>query len=265
MTETKKPCLEITNLDFSYGEIPALSDISFGVNKGEVLGIIGPNGAGKTTLLKCLLKSAIPKCGSISLLGKPLSEYSSEQLARLVSYVPQETTVPFAFTVLDIVQMGRYPHYSPFESGIKKDPSLIQPILKHTGLSDLKDRSFNELSGGEKKRVLLARAFAQDSPFLLLDEPGSNLDIKHISSLLKILLTKQKQKNQTILFVTHDLNLAMTLANRLILLKRGAIIKKGTPGDTLTLETIRELYDVSVRIIEDKDSGAKFFSYRLDT
>lgn len=257
-------CLEVRNISFAYGRRTVLKDISFTARKGEILGILGPNGAGKTTLLKCLLRKEKIKEGELILWGKHIITYEQNEIARLVSYVPQEIFIPFPFTVFEIIMMGRYPHHAPLSLETNAEADVAQSILRETHTLELSGRFFNELSGGEKQRVLLARALAQKAPMMLLDEPSSNLDIKHITQLLGLLRKARKDRETTLIFVTHDLNLASCLADRLILLKQGSLHAMGKPGDIMTLSCISELYDVEVKMMEDPKTGMPIFTYPLD-
>jgi iron complex transport system ATP-binding protein len=257
-------CLEMKNVSFSYGTRSVLKDISFAAQKGEILGILGPNGAGKTTLLKCLLRKEKIKGGEMTLWGKRIAEYEQSEISRLISYVPQETFIPFSFTVFEVIMMGRYPHHAPLSLETNEEADIAQSILSETHTLGLSHRYFNELSGGEKQRVLLARALSQKTPLMLLDEPSSNLDIKHITQLLGLLRKARKDRGTTLIFVTHDLNLASSLADRLILLKDGTLQTMGKPADILTLSCIRNLYDSEIKMVEDPQTGMPIFTYPLD-
>lgn len=257
-------CLEITNISFSYGTRSVLKDISFSAHKGEILGILGPNGAGKTTLLKCLLRKEKIKEGKMTLWGKNIEIYQQSEISRLISYVPQEIFIPFSFTVFEVIMMGRYPHHAPLSLETYEEEVVAHSILSETHTLELSHRYFNELSGGEKQRVLLARALSQKTPLMLLDEPSSNLDIKHITQLLGLLRKARKESGTTLIFVTHDLNLASSLADRLILLKEGVIHAVGKPCDILTLSCIRILYDSDIKMVEDPHTGMPIFTYPLD-
>jgi cobalamin transport system ATP-binding protein len=256
--------LKITGLNFSYGTRSVLRDLSFSLNAGEILAVLGPNGAGKTTLLKCLLQKEKASSGNINVMGKDLSEYSGEKLATVFSYVPQETGVPFPYTVLEIIMMGRYPHYSQLTFLQESDRGFINDILKKTDTLELKERPFNELSGGEKQRVLVARSLVQDAEIILLDEPTSNLDIRHITDMLRILLKRKNETGKSILFITHDVNLASSFADRAILMKNGTITNSGTVQEILTLENIRNLYETDISIIKDPEKKITYFGYNID-
>ncbi len=255
-------CLAYHNVSFSYGERAVLRRISFSMDKGEILGILGPNGAGKTTILKCLLKTVSIKEGTINLFNKALTHYSQMEASRLISYVPQEINIPFSFSVSEVIMMGRYPHKSPISIEGDAERCLVEKTLLQIEGQSLAHRPFNELSGGEKQRILLARAMVQDTPLMLLDEPTSNLDIKNITMLLKILQERRNNTGQSILFVTHDLNFCASLADKAVLLKDGDILATGKPKDVLTPDNLRRLYETDVRIIEDAATGERFFTYQ---
>ncbi|HPB30020.1 MAG TPA: ABC transporter ATP-binding protein [Candidatus Sumerlaeota bacterium] len=252
-------CLSMTNVCFSYAKQPALNRVTFEARRGDILAILGPNGAGKTTLLKCLLKSLAPHEGSIEVLGRPLDALSAEEIGRLFSYVPQEVSMPFPYTVREVVSMGRYPLTPRFHEETREGHDRLEDSLARTRLSPLADRTFNDLSGGEKQRVLLARALAQEAPVMLLDEPTSSLDIRHAALVTEILLDVRKTFDRTILFVTHDLNLASVLADRVILMREGAVLASGDVSGVMIPEMIRAAYDTDVRTIADPETGHVFF------
>jgi iron complex transport system ATP-binding protein len=255
--------LGIHNVSFGYGDRAVLREVSFTVDKREIVGILGPNGAGKTTLLKCILRKEKTGKGDIQILGKSLNQYEQQELGRFISYVPQEIAFPFPYTVFQIVMMGRYPHSSPFDFETGKERELIENVLRKTRTMEFADRPFNEISGGEKQRVLIARALAQEAPLMLLDEPTSNLDIRHTTQILTLLFERRKETGHALLFVTHDLNLAVSLADRVILLKNGEMLGSGPPQEILTLEKIRELYEVNVKILNDPVTGFRLFGYEF--
>jgi len=255
--------LGIHSVSFGYGDRAILREISFTVGNGEIVGILGPNGAGKTTLLKCILRKERIGKGDIQILGKSLSEYGQQDLGRFISYVPQEIAFPFPYTVFEIVMMGRYPHHSPYDFETTQERDQIENVLHKTRTMEFADRPMSELSGGEKQRVLIARALAQEAPLMLLDEPTSNLDIRHTTQILALLFERRKETGHALLFVTHDLNLAARLADRIILLKNGEMLGSGPPQEILTSEKIRELYETPVRILQDPDTGFRLFGYQI--
>jgi len=258
-----KECLRLQDVSFTYGRGPVLEGVSFSALTGEILGILGPNGAGKTTLLKCLLRSETPDQGTIEIMGRDIGDYSQRELAGRISYVPQEMTMPFPYTVSEVAMMGRYPHLAGYSLETEKDGRIVMDTLEKTDTLELRDRLFNELSGGEKKRVVLARAMIQDAPIMLLDEPTANLDIRHITLLLESMLELRREKGRTLVFVTHDLNIASTIADRLILLKQGRIAAMGAPGEILDIERIRQVYETGVKMITDPETDRPFYGYRL--
>lgn len=251
-------CLSTENLSFSYGSIQALSNINLEVEEKEIVGILGPNGAGKSTLLRCILRKN-ENHGKIKLFNKNIEEYTDTEISRLVSYVPQETSLPFSFTVRQVVNMGRYPHQPSFSPERDKNTERTAEAMKAARISELADRPFNHLSGGEKQRVLLSRSLAQDSYLMLLDEPTANLDIRHISLFTNLLKERNAEQNGAIVLVTHDLNLASNLAHRIVLMKEGRIIASGTPKEIMNPENIEQAYETRVRMIKDEDR--RFFTY----
>lgn len=238
--------LRIRGLDFRYKNIKALEDVGIELNKGEILSIVGPNGAGKTTLLKCILRIVEPDKGTILIDGKDTSQIKGLDLAKSIGYVPQSSPSKFPITVFDVVLMGRRPYIAWKPS--KKDLEIIADLLRTMDLEDIAFRDFDQLSGGQKQKVLLARAFAQDVDYLLLDEPTSNLDLKHQLEVMEMISGMVKKKGIAAILAMHDLNLASRFSNRIVMLKGGKIFCTGKPHDVMTAENIRLVYGVEVSI-----------------
>jgi iron complex transport system ATP-binding protein len=238
--------LSIRGLDFRYKNIKALEDVGIDLNKGEVLSIVGPNGAGKTTLLKCIVGIVKPDKGTILIDGKDASRMRRLELARCIGYVPQSSPSKFPITVFDAVLMGRRPYIAWKPS--KKDLGVVADLLKSMDLEDVALRDFDQLSGGQKQKVLLARAFAQDSGCLLLDEPTSNLDLKHQMEVMEMISSMVKKKEAAAILAIHDLNLASRFSDTIIMLNAGKIVCTGKPLQVMTLENIRSVYGVEVVI-----------------
>ena len=188
--------LRINGLDFTYKNITALKDVGIDLNKEEVLSIVGPNGAGKTTLLKCILGIVKPDRGTILIDGRDVSRMKRLNLAKRIGYVPQASPSRFPISVFDTVLMGRRPYIAWKPS--KKDMEIVADILRSMDLEEVALRDFDQLSGGQKQKVLLARAFAQDTDYLLLDEPTSNLDLKHQMEVMEMIsgMVKKKERRQ---------------------------------------------------------------------
>jgi len=240
--------LKITDLNFSYLDSKVLSDINISVSPAEFVGIIGPNGAGKSTLLKSLLGFLNTPVESIQLNDKALIKYSKKELGKYIAYVPQETEFSFSFTVKEIVKMGRYPYSKGIGFISDKDERIIKDSMQKMEITEFANRNFNELSGGEKQRVVIASALAQQPKILLLDEPTSALDLHHQVDIYKILKTLQKENNLTTIVVTHDINLVAQYCERIILINHGKIIKDGKPDEVLQFKLLQEIFGVKVYI-----------------
>jgi iron complex transport system ATP-binding protein len=238
--------LTINDLSFSYGSSPVLKGVDLAVELGEVLGIVGPNGSGKSTLLKCINRILKTKHNTVFVDGKDINKLNLKELSKIMGYVPQSSVSVFPFTVFDIVMMGRTPyiHWSPSE----QDYKIIAETLDFLGLNELAMRHFNELSGGEQQKVMIARALAQQPKILLLDEPTSNLDIKHQLEILYILKNLAQSKYCSIVMAIHDLNIASRFSDKMLMLKKGCIFAAGTPENVLTEENIEAVYGIKAQV-----------------
>ena len=232
-----------------------LKDVSFRVGRGELVGVLGPNGSGKTTLLKILGGTLMPQSGSVSLDDRPLAVWSRREIARRVAFVPQETHAPFDFTVLDIVLMGRYPHLGTFTLEGPEDLAIARQALESTGTAEFEGRIFSTLSGGEKQRVVIAGALAQNPQLLLLDEPTASLDIGHEIELQTLLGRLNVDHGVTMVLSTHDLNLAAALCGRIVLLKNGQVLDAGPTEQVLTSGAVKALYGVEAAVERHPRSG----------
>lgn len=246
--------IEIENLSFAYSNELVVNNVSFSVDDGEFVGVIGPNGAGKSTLLKLIDGILQPKTGEIRLQNKPLQEYARKHLAKLLGFVPQNFSTVFSYSVSDIVMMGRYPHLSAFSPESPADHLIVEKSMKLTDVWHYRLRQFGELSGGEKQRVVLASAMAQEPKILLLDEPTSSLDIKYQYQFYRILHELQG-RGLIIVVVTHDINLAARYCRRLILLKNGKVVVDGAPEKVITKKMMESVYEVGVEILSHPVDG----------
>lgn len=243
--------LKINNISFSYGQDKKiLDDISLDVSQGDVLGILGINGAGKTTFIKCINNIFSPDFGTVKINGKDISSMTPKEIAQLIAYVPQYNGTFFNINVLDTVMMGRLPYAG--RSYSKKDREIVYNILEKMNLEKFAFRSISEMSGGERQRVFIARALAQQPKIIILDEPTSSLDLQNQLFILKIIEDLAKRDNLTIIMIIHDLNLASMFCSKLVMLKEGKIFAQGNSVDVLTEENISKVYKVSSKIsIED--------------
>ncbi len=246
--------LIVEDLSFAYDSVKALENISFKVEKGEFLGILGPNGSGKTTLLRCLSKVLGPKKGTVLLEGKDISLISLKTLASLIASVPSTLPTQFNLNVIDVVLIGRHPHSNGFRYWeTDEDVKVALEKMKLLSINHLSQRKLWMLSDGERQKVLIAKALAQEPKLLLVDEPTSHLDIKHQIEIMKLLRTLTRKK-VTIIAAMHDLNLAAWFCDKLLLLKEGKIYAAGEPQEVLKPKLIESVYGVKTTIV-NIDSG----------
>lgn len=243
--------LEIKEVHFNYGSISALENVTIKVERGEIVSLVGPNGSGKTTLLKCINKILKPKKGTILVQGVDVRKKSFKELAKFIGYIPQSTPASFPLSVFDVVLLGRKPYVNWGVSD--RDKEIVSEMLDAMGLKDLALRMIDELSGGEKQKVILARALAQEPEVLLLDEPTSNLDLRHQLEILNLVSGMVKEKGLSAIMAIHDLNLASRFSDKVVMLKEGKIYAAGEVELVLTQENIKETYRVEVMI--NNDSG----------
>jgi iron complex transport system ATP-binding protein len=246
--------LEVQALSFRFAERFILSDIQLAIAKGSLVGIIGPNGSGKTTLLKCMQQWLAPTAGTVLLNGRNLAELTRKEIARRIGVVPQQWETGFPFAVRDVVMMGRYPHWRPFQSATATDRLLVAEAMTAASVAQLAERSLNELSGGELQRVIIAQALAQSPELLLLDEPTSHLDIRHQIEITA-LIRRLTRQGLTAVTVMHDLNLAAQYCDCLILMADGRIVIAGDVAKVMTPEHLEPVFGVKVRLRTDEAGG----------
>lgn len=243
--------MKIEDLCYSYGEKPAVDKVSLTVQEGEFVGLIGPNGSGKSTLLKNVYRALTPDSGRILLDGEDLWKMSHRKSAQKLAVVGQENEVPFAFSVEEMVAMGRSPFKRLFETDSRHDRYMVHHALEHLGMAHLEKKNFLELSGGEKQRVLIARAVAQESDFFILDEPTNHLDIRYQLEIFDLI----RRLRVTVLAAMHDLNLAALYCDRLYVLKEGRVVLSGTPEEVLTPAHLEEVYGVRCTVERHPRTG----------
>ena len=240
--------LEINQVSFSYLNGDVLHDVSLSIGAGEIVGLLGPNGSGKTTLIKLVSGVLKPNRGEIEHDGLRLTQLKRKFIARRVAVVPQQFSIPFAFTARDVVMLGRIPFIKPFAEESEVDRRFVSGALEQVGINELAERRFDELSGGERQKVVLAMALAQQPKMLLLDEPTLHLDITHQVEILEMVRHLNREQGLTVVAAMHDLNLAALYFDRLILLKEGRIQADGAPVQVLTEDMIRDVFSASVRV-----------------
>lgn len=250
-----EPILSLRNVGFKYGSTWALSNIHLDVLKGELVGILGPNGSGKSTLVRIMDGILPPQQGEILLKEKPLHGYKRGRLAKEIALVAQETSFRFSFTALEVVLMGRSPHLKRLQFESKNDLKVALRSLEMMHALKLADRPIHELSGGEKQRVLIARALAQEPDVILLDEPTSFLDIKFKKEIFDLIATLAFEQGMTTVVVSHDIDLAALYCERLVMLKEGRIFQVGAPDEVITEPNIEAAYDCPVIVDKNPATG----------
>lgn len=249
--------LEAKNINIDISGKSIVKDISISASKGEFVGIIGPNGCGKSTFLRSIYRAIKPKSGTICLDGKDISKISFKESAKRVAVVGQFNNVNFDFTIEQMVMMGRTPYKRYMDRENKEDYDIVYESLKKVNMEKHSSRSFSTLSGGEKQRVLLARAMAQQAEMLILDEPTNHLDIKYQLQILGIV----KSMGIGVIAALHDLNLAVMYCTKLYILKNGQVIAYGKPEDILTKELIRDVYEVECDIEKNPLNKHMYIKY----
>jgi iron complex transport system ATP-binding protein len=254
--------IEVHNATFSYGEENIFQDISFKISRGEIFCLLGPNGSGKTTMLDCVLGSNKLKSGNIEINGENITSYNPRKLAQQISYVPQRHECAFPYRVIDVTLMGRAAYTGMFSAPTRNDREIARKALKVTGIYHLRRRPYTQLSGGELQLVMIARALAQNTSLIVMDEPTAHLDFRHELVVLETIMNLVKEKGISILMATHFPNHAFyfednNLNINIALLKNGQFISKGAPREILNEEKIEELYGVKSSLFFYSDNGKK--------
>jgi iron complex transport system ATP-binding protein len=242
------PLLNVRHLSAGYNDTNVIEDISFSLQPGEFVSILGRNGSGKSTLIKALQGMLKKSAGSVEVESENVFSLSARKLAKRIAYVPQISSLVFPFSVEEIIQMGRYIHQQRLSGPSPDDQKTAREVMELTGISHLRKKKIANLSGGEQQRVFIARALAQNTPLLLLDEPSSHLDISYQIEIYRILKRLQQEKGKTILSTEHNINLAIPYSQRLILLKKGKIYAQGSPEELITKSHIRNVFGAEVDI-----------------
>jgi iron complex transport system ATP-binding protein len=245
--------LTAQNISFAYDSRPVLNGISLAVEAGEFAGLIGANGSGKTTLLRLLL-GLLPASGEVWLCGDPLESLNRREIAKRATMVSQETRIDFAFTAREIVAMGRTPYLGRFTPERAIDREAIAHAMRETGTKELAKRPVTEISGGERQRIHLARALAQETRVILLDEPTANLDLAHQYEALE-LVREFTQSGGAALAAIHDLSLAARFCDRLLLLSEGKIVAVGSPAEVITESNLAHHFALRARVRYDEETG----------
>jgi iron complex transport system ATP-binding protein len=249
-----RPVLEARGLRHAYGATPVLRGLDLAVHSGEVLGLVGPNGSGKTTALRTLHRALVPDAGQVQLEGRDLTAYSGRERARRIAVMAQELSGEVPLSVADVVLLGRVPHSGSFGATTDEDLRISTDSLTSAGALHLARREFGVLSGGEKQRVLIARALAQQPRLLLMDEPTNHLDIGSQHQVLQIV----RERGLATVVVLHDLNLAARYCDRVIVLDAGRVLAEGSPAQALAASLVSDTYRVSAERATAADGTAQF-------
>ena len=245
--------IEIREAGFSYGKgLEVFEGLNFSAHTSGVFCLLGPNGCGKTTLLKCIAGLLKLKAGEILLHGRSIASLQRSAIASVIGYIPQEHTYTFAYSVFDIVLMGRAPHLGMFSSPSKADFEIAGECLDRVGIAHLRDKRFTEISGGERQMVLIARVLAQRPQIMLLDEPTSHLDFRNQTLVLRM-ISKLASDGLLVIMTTHVPNHAIIYASHVALMNQGRLVIIGKPEDVITEKNLREIYSIDVKIFQVSD------------
>jgi iron complex transport system ATP-binding protein len=244
----KSNVISVKNLSFSYNKKEVLHDLNFDIFERDFISILGPNGSGKSTLVNLISRVLKDYQGKIEVKGTDIKKLSSYDAAKMVAVVPQYTNPGFDFTVFEMIMMGRFPYISRFGTGKKEDFDMVRDVMEKTETSSFAGRKYSELSGGEKQRVIIAQALAQDSPILLLDEPTSHLDINFQIESMNLFLGLNRQENKTVVGIFHDINLAIQNSRKIMLLDEGMIYGFGSTEEIINRENISRVFGSDVFI-----------------
>ncbi len=253
--------LNLHDLSFAYDHDDIIQNINCSFVSGNFYSIIGPNGSGKTTLLDLISGFLKPCKGHIDIDKTPVLSLSKKEIAKKIALVSQDNIINFPFKVKDVIMMGRHPYIPRFSHPSDKDIQKVDRMMKICGIHHLSDRKINELSGGERQRCVVARALCQDTQVLLLDEAFSNMDIHHTLQMLRLVRNSVKEKNKLVISVFHDLNLASSWSDNLLMMKKGKIKVFGNSQDVLTQKTIKDVFDVASIVEFNEHAQAKQVYY----
>jgi iron complex transport system ATP-binding protein len=255
------PWLEISGLGFSHGPRRVVRDLTLAMRPGRHYVVAGPNGAGKSTLMDLLARLRRPESGRIALMGRDLAGYSPRDLARVISLAPQSSRFDFAFTVREVVRLGRRPYLGRWGRLGPGDEAVVEEAIDRLHLGALAGKPVTALSGGEAQRVVLARTLAQATPVVLLDEPTASLDVAQALDLMGT-LTGLAERGALVVTVTHDLGLAAAYADEMVLMRDGALVAAGPKDSTLTAELLERVFEAEAQVRVDPFTGGLALSFR---
>jgi len=244
--------LRVENLCKDFGSFHALSDVSFTMGKGRMVGLIGPNGCGKSTMMKCICGIHSITSGNVCIDGADVASMHSSELAKVVATVPAEPGQTFGMTVMDMVMLGRYPFVDRIWWETKDDEKAVREALRTFGLDDLRRKQVSLCSSGERQRALIAKAYVQEPKLMLVDEPTSHLDMKYKLDVMEY-LQSMARSDMTVMVAEHDISLMARYCDTCIIMKNGRIVTIGDPKEVVTADLIREVYEVDARVGLDED------------
>ncbi len=249
--------LIVQGLTYSIDKSPILFDVGFCIERGQFVGLVGPNGSGKSTLLKSIYRALRPDDGTIILDGTDIRRLSYKQSAQRMAVLCQESSPEFDYTVQEMVSMGRAPHHTLFEPDTTEDAEIIRTSLARVGMLQHAERYYSTLSGGEKQRVLIARALTQQTDFIILDEPTNHLDIYYKLQIMELV----KGLGITVLAAIHDLELACMYCDSLVILEKGQIVASGKPSEVLNVQLLQSVFRVKTELSVHKNSNTLHIKY----
>ncbi|OPX30013.1 MAG: heme ABC transporter ATP-binding protein [Candidatus Cloacimonas sp. 4484_143] len=247
--------IKIKKISLSYQEKKVIQNLSLDFAKGEFCALLGPNGAGKSTLLKALIGFHPVNEGKITIGNRELKHWQKAELAKQIAIIPQDFQLQFDYTVKELVLMGRFPYLGYWQNYSQQDKKVVDKVLQKLDLIRLQDELYSQLSGGERRRVSIARALVQETDILLMDEAFANLDINHQLEIMRLLSQINQEQNKLIILVSHNINLAAEYCKRIVMMKEGKLIADGTPEDVITNQTIRDLYEIDLTVIKNPVTG----------
>ena len=247
--------IKIKKISLSYQEKKVIQNLSLDFAKGEFCALLGPNGAGKSTLLKALIGFHPVNEGKITIGNRELKHWQKAELAKQIAIIPQDFQLQFDYTVKELVLMGRFPYLGYWQNYSQQDKKVVDKVLQKLDLIRLQDELYSQLSGGERRRVSIARALVQETDILLMDEAFANLDINHQLEIMRLLSQINHEQNKLIILVSHNINLAAEYCKRIVMMKEGKLIADGIPEDVITNQTIRDLYEIDLTVIKNPVTG----------
>lgn len=245
--------LEMRNVSYAYADAPAIRDISFHASERQLIAVTGPNGSGKSTLLKTIARVLTPQSGQVLFENRPLAEWNAKEYAKRAGYLPQEPDPAFPMTAIDVVVSGRAPYLGRFSWETANDWAEAECALELCDAVYLRDRYLDEMSGGERKRVFLARVLAGTPRLIVLDEPFAALDLSHVQQFSQLLREVVDRTGCTVLFAAHDLNWAAAHSDRMLVMQRGALALDATPNEVMRTEVMRELFGFEAETVKSGD------------